>query len=212
MRPVLPLFLALAACSTASVSGSVGGEPVSNPSSAVYDTYTVETPFGDVGLMALAVTDIKDFCTVGDELLSNIELDCAEQCEDYVRIADESLGADGYYNLVFIANFDPDRVEGEFRLGGQIPAENEFRTDLSRFDTSQLDDEEGCVEWCEAGNPVVPTTDSAATSGSFTVETYDADKEIVEGSFELAFGGDDLTGAFKAERCDAISGWYGLED
>ena len=213
MRPVVPMVLCvvLAACSPASVSGEVGGEKVPAPADAAYDTYTFDVPFlGQVEVMSLVISDVPDFCETWDGFVDNVEPGCDEQCEDWVRLAEEDLGKDAYYNISIVAVYDPARMEGEYRLGGTVPAENEFAGSYVTYDTSHLYDEAGCVEWCQAGNPVVDNDTSNPGGGTLTVDTFDSDKEEVRGSFELAFGDDTVTGDFKARRCEQISSWFGL--
>jgi len=215
-RPLLVTFglaLGLTACSPASISGEVGGEKVPAPADAAYDTYEFDIPFvGTVEIMALVISDAPDFCETWGQFADNVELDCAEQCEDWVRIAEDDLGKDAYYNMTLYSTFDPARPEGEYRMGGSLPAENEFTGAYTTHDTSHLYDQDGCVEWCEAGNPVVPNEESNPSGGSLTVDSFDRDNEQVRGSFELDFGDDTVTGDFKARRCDEISTWFGLQE
>lgn len=198
------------ACSPASISGEVGGESVRGPRDAIYESEVADIPLlGTFQTFAIVITDIPDACETVDEFASNVESGCEEQCEDWSRIGNERLGDDSYYALYLFGVVDPARVEGELRLGGTIPAENEFTGTFIEWDTSQIYDQAGCVEWCEAGNEILPSTDSRLSSGSLTLEGYSEDDGRVDGSFDVELGSGSLDGAFRAQECGTLLDLFG---
>lgn len=208
MKRFVILGATLAACSSsASLTGEIGGEPVESPRDAAYDTVIGEFPLvGPVQVFTLMISDAPDVCTTFRDFEDNLEIGCEEQCEDWGRIANEQLGKDAYYTLELLAVVDPDRVEGGLRLGGGLlPAENEFKGELTTYDMSNLYDEEGCNIWCEARNPLIPTETTRLTAGELELLGYET-SDSLEGSFGLTLGEDSLEGSFKADYCDGLPG------
>jgi hypothetical protein len=194
----------------ASISGEVDGQTVSGAREAIFDEISIDLgPLGDFRTFVVMVTDLKDSCRVYDDIIGNVTTSCADQCSEWGRIADEDLGANAYYNVSLRLTADPDRVPGDYGHVAGLPGEDEFAADFTRYDVSALYDEAGCVETCEAGNPVIEQNPEDSSGGSLTIDDY-VDGDQLKGSFELAFGAESLTGSFKAERCNAMTAWFGL--
>ena len=206
IQVVTTAMLSFIGCTDASVNGTVNGEPVSAARDAAYQSEEIGVPFlGDFQVFSIQVSDIPDICAVTEALEATATVDCYDQCSAWFDIDSRWLGGDRYFQLSFLAVTDPARVEGELELGGLIPGENQFNGSVRTFDTSHIHDIGECVDWCEDGNPAVPSENNTFAAGSLTIDAFDPSAESTRGAFEVELADGGLDGRYNATRCDFLS-------
>lgn len=201
------LLATLFACAPVRVGGIVDGEPVRGASDAIFDTVDVDYGwFGSWRGTIVLLTEFPDACEVYEALYDVEPTSCDDLCEEYIEVVEaHGLRADHYWSTVIAIN-TASGEEGTFDLDQDL-GDEEFALGLYDYDNVPLQGADACEEACKDEDLLVPDIEEGE-DGELEIDR--ADHDVVQGRFEVEFGGDDrLDGAFSARPCD-MDDWTGL--